>query len=77
MLQKPELKPCGQAPSFVFANQVMIFNVLTLTLVLAACLAHAMWLVFPRVEGNYDMSQGRRPQRIYRFAGVACGPLEA
>ena len=30
--------------------QVMIFNVVTLTLILAACLAHTMWLVFPRAR---------------------------
>jgi len=37
---------------------VMIFNVVTLTLILAACLAHAMWLVFPRAGEHFDMSQG-------------------
>lgn len=33
--------------------QVMIFNVLTLTLILAALLAHSMWLVFPRARRVY------------------------
>ncbi len=33
--------------------QVMIFNVLTLTLILAALLAHAMWMVFPRARRDY------------------------
>ena len=34
--------------TFAISFEVMVFNVLTLTLVLAACLAHATWLVFPR-----------------------------
>ncbi|CAJ1403956.1 unnamed protein product [Effrenium voratum] len=55
----------------VLSLLVMIFNVLTLTLVLAACLAHAMWLVFPRVEGNYDMSQGPDSEALGAASALA------
>eukprot|EP00434_Breviolum_minutum_P011260 symbB.v1.2.009934.t1/scaffold640.1/size177612/17 len=49
----------------------MIFNVLTLTLILAALLAHSMWLVFPRAGEHFDMSQGPDTEALGAAATLA------
>ncbi|CAE7944192.1 unnamed protein product [Symbiodinium necroappetens] len=47
----------SNAPS-ILGLLAVLFNALTVTLVLAACLCHATWQVFPQAGDSFDMSQG-------------------
>ena len=54
-----------------FLDEVMVFNVLTLTLILASFLAHAMWMAFPTDGGHFNMSEGPDTEALGAAAALA------
>eukprot|EP00440_Ansanella_granifera_P041536 gb/GFBE01045044.1/.p1 GENE.gb/GFBE01045044.1/~~gb/GFBE01045044.1/.p1 ORF type:complete len:457 (+),score=78.77 gb/GFBE01045044.1/:1-1371(+) len=66
----------SQAPS-ILAFLVMIFNILTLTVVLSGLLSYAWWQVFPLTEDGQSYDMGRGPDSEVLAAASTLAALTA